>query len=128
MKTVLLVDDDPSIRALLQLYLESAGYATAEAADGHLGVGILDELPVDLVVLDIFMPEMDGLEVLRIIRKRCRPCKVLVISGGSALAGLDMLAHASMFGADAVLEKPFSQQALLDLVDRLIGSPDGEEK
>ena len=124
MKTVLLVDDDPSIRALLRLYLESAGYGVAEAADGHLGLAALDDRPVDLVILDIFMPEMDGLEVLRRLREQCRSCKVLAISGGSAVSGLDLLAHASMFGADAILEKPFGHAALLTHVAGLIGPAD----
>ncbi|MHC1788233.1 response regulator transcription factor [Solidesulfovibrio sp.] len=121
MKSVLVVDDDPSIRALLRLYLESAGYAVIEAADGRRAIMALDGQAVDLVVLDIFMPEMDGLEVLQVLRDHSKSCKVMAISGGSAKIGMDLLGHATIFGADAVLEKPFGETMLLGKVTALIG-------
>ena len=121
MKSVLVVDDDPSIRALIRLYLESAGYAVIEAGDGKRAMAALDGQPVDLVILDIFMPEMDGLEVLQALRERCRTCRVMAISGGSAKIGMDLLHHATIFGADAVLEKPFGAETLLQKVESLIG-------
>ncbi|EHJ49182.1 response regulator receiver protein [Solidesulfovibrio carbinoliphilus subsp. oakridgensis] len=125
MKTVLVVDDDPSIRALIRLYLEGAGYAVIEAADGRLAMSALAGQPVDLVVLDIFMPEMDGLEVLQVLRDQCQSCKVMAISGGSAKIGLDLLDHATIFGADAVLEKPFGAARLLEKTAALIGTAAG---
>ncbi|EFL51560.1 response regulator receiver protein [Solidesulfovibrio fructosivorans JJ]] len=121
MKTVLVVDDDPSIRALIRLYLEGAGYVVMEAADGKLAMQSLSGQPADLVVLDIFMPEMDGLEVLQVLRETCRTCKVMAISGGSAKVGMDLLGHATIFGADDVLQKPFSSETLLEKVEALIG-------
>jgi len=121
-KTVLVVDDDPSIRALIRLYLEGAGYGVIEAADGRRGMQALSEQAVDLVVLDIFMPEMDGLEVLQVLRENCQCCKVMAISGGSAKIGMDLLGHATIFGADAVLEKPFGEALLLQKVEALIGT------
>jgi CheY-like chemotaxis protein len=124
-KTVLVVDDDPSIRALIRLYLEGAGYAVTEAADGRRGMRILSEAAVDLVILDIFMPEMDGLEVLQELREHCRACKVMAISGGSAKVGMDLLGHATIFGADSVLEKPFDESTLIAKVEDLIGPPRG---
>ena len=126
MKNVLVVDDDPSIRALIRLFLEAAGYAVIEAADGRRGMRVLDETPVELVILDIFMPEMDGLEVLQALRERYRACKVMAISGGSAKVGMDLLGHATIFGADTVLEKPFTEATLLGKVAALIGPPGAE--
>ena len=123
MKNVLVVDDDPSIRALIRLYLEGAGYAVVEAGDGRRGMRTLLAAPVDLVILDIFMPEMDGLEVLQKLREQHRACKVMAISGGSAKIGMDLLGHATIFGADAVLEKPFSETTLVTRVGELIGPP-----
>ncbi len=121
MKTILVVDDDPSIRALIRLYLEGAGYQVVEASDGRRGVRLLGEEKIDLVVLDIFMPEMDGLEVLQLMRTQGRGCKVMAISGGSAKVGMDLLGHATIFGADDVLEKPFDEATLLRKVADLIG-------
>ncbi|WP_428560776.1 MAG: response regulator transcription factor [Solidesulfovibrio sp. DCME] len=123
MKTVLVVDDDPSIRALIRLYLEGAGYGVREAGDGRQAMRQLADQPPDLVVLDIFMPEMDGLEVLQQLREQCRSCKVMAISGGSAKIGMDLLGHATIFGADAVLEKPFDAETLLVKAAALIGGP-----
>lgn len=124
MKTVLVVDDDPSIRALIRLYLEGAGYAVSEAGDGRQAMRHMAEQRPDLVVLDIFMPEMDGLEVLQALREQCRACKVMAISGGSAKIGMDLLGHATIFGADDVLEKPFDATMLLGKAEALIGAPD----
>ncbi|WP_300155031.1 response regulator [Solidesulfovibrio sp.] len=124
MKLVLVVDDDPSIRALLRLYLEGAGYGVAEAGDGRQAMRRIVEQPPDLVVLDIFMPEMDGLEVLQQLREQTRPCKVMAISGGSAKIGMDLLGHAVIFGADDVLEKPFDAPTLLLKAAALIGPPE----
>ena len=121
MKSVLVVDDDPSIRALIRLYLESAGYTVIEAGDGKRAMAALDGQPVDLVILDIFMPEMDGLEVLQVLRNHCQSCRVMAISGGSAKIGMDLLGHATIFGADEVLEKPFGEAMLLGKVAGLIG-------
>ncbi len=121
MKTVLVVDDDPSMRALIRLYLEGAGYGVIEAADGRRAMQALEGKDVDLVVLDIFMPEMDGLEVLQVLREHCRTCRVMAISGGSAKIGMDLLGHATIFGADDVLEKPFGEATLLARVETLIG-------
>ena len=122
MKTVLVVDDDPSMRALIRLYLEGAGYGVIEAADGRRAMQALGGEDVDLVVLDIFMPEMDGLEVLQVLREHCRTCRVMAISGGSAKIGMDLLGHATIFGADDVLEKPFGEVTLLARVKALIGA------
>lgn len=120
---MLVVDDDPSIRAIIRLFLEAAGYDVTEAADGRRGMRVLAEMPVDLVILDIFMPEMDGLEVLQRLREHCRACKVMAISGGSAKVGMDLLGHATIFGADMVLEKPFDEATLLAKVRELVGPP-----
>lgn len=126
MKTVLVVDDDPSIRALIRLFLEGAGYAVVEAGDGRRGMRVLSDAPVDLVILDIFMPEMDGLEVLQELREHCQTCKVMAISGGSVKVGMDLLGHATIFGADSILEKPFDESTLIAKVGDLIGPPRGE--
>ena len=125
MKNVLVVDDDPSIRALIRLYLEGAGYGVVEAADGREAMALLDGQAADLVILDIFMPEMDGLEVLQVLRGHSTACKVMAISGGSAKIGMDLLGHATIFGADLVLEKPFGEATLLGKVRSLIGPSAG---
>ena len=68
--TVLVVDDDGHIREVVRFSLEQAGYRVLEAADGRAAVTLFREHPVDVVVLDIIMPEQDGLEVCRRLRER----------------------------------------------------------
>ncbi|MHC1713969.1 MAG: response regulator transcription factor [Solidesulfovibrio sp.] len=82
---------------------------------------LLGNKAIDLVVLDIFMPEMDGLEVLQVLREQNQGSKVMAISGGSTKIGMDLLGHATIFGADDVLEKPFGERILLEKVETLIG-------
>ena len=88
--TVLIADDEKEIRDLLRLYLEKDGYQVLEAEDGRAAVSILEKEEVDLALLDIMMPKMDGYQVLKRIKKwwslspinRCRLMKQKKISNG----------------------------------------------
>ena len=75
-KTILIVEDDPNIAELVQMYLEKEGYNTRIASDGGQGIDLFRQLRPDLVLLDIMLPVMDGWNVLRTIRQdsktRCR--------------------------------------------------------
>ena len=81
---VLIVEDEPNLGRQLRSTLEGAGYAVSEAGDGRQAMRRLAAQPPDLVVLDIFMPEMDGLEVLQQLREQCRSCRVMAISAADA--------------------------------------------
>ncbi|MDQ7830503.1 MAG: response regulator [Desulfovibrionaceae bacterium] len=118
MKTILVIDDDATIRGVVRLYLETEGHVVLEATDGKAGMRLFHANPVDLVILDIFMPEKDGIETIQEIREAGN-CKVLAISGGSPTMGMDFLHHAKAFGANDILVKPFSESELLDTVRRL---------
>lgn len=118
MHTILVIDDDETIRSILRLYLEGAGYTVLSATDGKAGMRLFHGHSVDLVILDIFMPEKDGIETIQEIREAGN-CKVLAISGGSPTMGMDFLHHAKAFGANDILVKPFSEGELLDVVARL---------
>src|SRR3569832_907989 len=65
---VLVVDDEPNIRTVLRGYLEADGFAVSEASDGEHAIAAIDAAPVDVVLLDVMLPGIDGLEVLRRIR------------------------------------------------------------
>lgn len=107
--TILVVDDDPSIRRGLTAELEAAGYATLEAADGDEGARLAAERAPDLVLTDLAMPGVDGFELIARLR-RAGPTPVLVLSvrGGEAdkIRALDL-------GADDFVVKPFSVPELL---------------
>ena len=114
MPTILCIDDEESIQVLLKAALEEAGYRVLTAEHGKHGVRLLEHEAVDLIVVDIFMPEMDGLELIPLIRKTRPAIKMIAISGGSGLK--DYLDTAKKLGAHDTLKKPISLQELLNAV------------
>ena len=117
-QNILVADDDASIRLLIRHSLERAGYDVSEAVNGVEAVRAVHAAAFDLVITDILMPEMDGLETIVHLRKRKPALKVIAISGyENAL----FLADARGLGAARVLAKPFKPSALLALVHDLIG-------
>ena len=107
--TILVVDDDPSIRRGVAAELEAAGYATMEAADGDEGARLAADRPPDLVLTDLAMPVADGFELIARLRRAGRtPIVVLSVRGGDAdkIRALDL-------GADDYVVKPFSVPELL---------------
>lgn len=114
MATILLIDDDAQMRMLCQTALEAAGYCILTAENGPHGLRLLQEQEMDLALVDIFMPNMDGLEVIPLLHKTQPACKIIAMSGGSW--EWDYLDTAKQLGANDVLKKPFSIQELLDAV------------
>jgi DNA-binding response OmpR family regulator len=120
MAFILVVDDDPAVRDSVKTVLSRDGHELIEAADGHQCEAEIRRRVPDLVILDIFMPERDGFETLRSVRRTHPGLKILAISG-SAGGQLDRtLAFALEFGADAVLPKPFPADSLRAAVAALL--------
>lgn len=117
MGKILVVDDDPILRAFAVDMLVRAGHDCAEAADGEIAVEWLERNTADLVVTDMFMPNKDGLEILREIRARWPKTKVIGVSAGWAeIKADDILRVAHRLGADAVTGKPLDEAKFLGLV------------
>jgi DNA-binding response OmpR family regulator len=109
---VLVVDDDPQVRQVIQWALEDDGLAVMAAPDGRTAIALASREVPDLVVLDLTLPEMDGYEVARAIRSgREQPIPFLVITGDG-----DASAKARRVGAYRFLRKPFRIEELLDAV------------
>ena len=104
---VLLVDDDPDFRDALGKQLVHAGYPVAQAADGEEAIEWLKQQTADIVVLDIVMPNKEGLETILALRRSHPRLPVIVISGGGRIDAHDYLHLAENLGAVAVLAKPF---------------------
>jgi DNA-binding response OmpR family regulator len=127
-RTVLVVDDEPTIGEIVSRYLERAGYATKTAADGLEAVRIADAERPDLVVLDLMLPQLDGLQVLRHLREgEDGPTPVILLTAKGEqedkLAGLRN-------GADDYVVKPFSPSELVARVDavlRRVNPPDADD-
>jgi DNA-binding response OmpR family regulator len=106
--TVLVVDDEPIVREVVVRYLEREGFSTREAGDGDLARALIEREPPSLVVLDLMLPGMNGLELCRWIRARSDlPVIMLTARGEEAdrIVGLEL-------GADDYLAKPFSPREL----------------
>lgn len=109
---ILLIEDDDSFRTMLCLTLTHFGNTVVEARNGKEGLALFDPATIDLVITDLVMPETEGIEVLRELRKQSS-VRIIAMSGGGRVKALDYLRIAKALGASAVLAKPFSNEALL---------------
>lgn len=113
---VLVVDDDPKILRLVRTYLEREGFSVVEAADGRAALAAIAlEEPV-LVILDLMLPEVDGLSVLRAVRRRSRTPIIILSARGTVSDRIEGLEE----GADDYLPKPFSPAELVLRVRRVL--------
>jgi DNA-binding response OmpR family regulator len=123
---ILVIDDEPAIRSILSRLLSDQGYQVTTAEDGVRGWALFLEQKPDLVITDIIMPEREGVETIRKIRREYPHAKIIAISGGGRLVNYDVLAVARKFGADEVIHKPFDARGLLEAVVR-VAAADGPE-
>jgi len=117
MPSVLVVDDEDQLRQLIREILEQAGYQVTEARDGKEALIQYRLAPADVVIMDILMPEQDGLGTTSTLRREFPNVKIIAITGSSEMIGiLSFLDVAKMLGAHRALQKPFEMQTLLDTV------------
>jgi CheY-like chemotaxis protein len=117
MAHILLVEDSPEVSMSVREILNSAGHTVADAGTGKQALDKLKAGKFDLIVSDIWMPEMDGIALLKEVRGAGNKIPVVVISGGAPNAPLTYTAPlASTFGANVVLYKPFEKDELLKAV------------
>ncbi len=116
-KQILLVDDDENTRILLTEFLSTAGYGVLEAKDAKEAMKLVDIGPIDLVMTDLRMPEMDGIQLTRAIR-RIRPDLPIIVY--SAHRFIDTAPAALKAGANEYLAKPFLRTKIEQAVGRLL--------
>lgn len=116
MASILVIDDEDSLRDALRRNLQKSGYHVIEANEGKQGLQQLANSPVDLVLIDIFMPGKEGLETIRELRRSYPNIPVIAMSGGGSKGMADVLRVATLLGARRTLLKPFTGQELLDAV------------
>ena len=131
MARILVIDDDQAVRLTIQLVLARAGHEVTLAENGRQGVDLFGDDDFDLLIVDIFMPGMDGLETMRDIHRLRPAVPVVVISGYAFRTPLetvpDFLKMAEKLGAVRTLRKPFKPQELLSIVADALDRADGAQ-
>jgi DNA-binding response OmpR family regulator len=113
--TILIVDDEPVVRALLRAALEPAGSRVIEAVDGEGALEAAWRERPDVIVLDVGLPGLSGVDVCRAVKTHPVPPRVMLITGNRYGPGIEEC------GADGIVEKPFDPHAVLEEARRLLG-------
>lgn len=116
---ILVIDDDGFYRGVIRRILEDGGHQVLETEDGREAVDLYRQFHPDVVVTDIFMPELDGLELIRLARITDPAVRIVAMSDYDRHSGFHVLAIAEQLGADATLPKPIETAQLLNAVAAL---------
>ena len=119
MARVLVVDDESQMRELLCQALEGRGHTVDQAADGREALRRFAQQQPDLVITDLVMPEMEGIETIQALRRKCPAIPIIAISGGGRVEPENYLAIAGQIGADRTFAKPFRLEEILTAVQEL---------
>ena len=127
MHRILIIDDEPHILLMIKKMLERAGYEVDLASNGSEGLSLFKKSPSDLVITDIIMPEKEGLETIREMKRMQPDLKIIAMSGGGKISADNYLDTAKIFGASRIIEKPFTQKQMLFSVQDLLGAQPGKD-
>ena len=119
---VLVTEDDENVRAYLSTILRASGLTPVEAPDGEAALALLGQADIDLLLLDVHLPGMDGFEVLRQVKIRTPGLPVVMLTGASSIPSA---VQAVKDGADNYLEKPLASSSLLDAIHRSLAAAQG---
>ena len=119
MPRILIIDDDLEVLAALSTIISAHGYVVITTPDGREALRIHQSTPVDVVITDILMPQIDGIELIRALRDRDPNVKLIAISGGGWAEPDQFLTMATRFGANATFSKPLPWNSLLETLAAL---------
>jgi DNA-binding NtrC family response regulator len=132
MRRILVVDDDPHICLAIRAWLQQYGFKVAIADGGTNGLRALDNSTFDLMIVDVFMPNMRGFESIRVFHDHAPKVPLIAISGyafaGMAGSSPDSLRMALRFGATRCLRKPFRPSTLLAVIDQCLSEAEPRRK
>ena len=120
MASILVIDDDPQVCSLLKQVLEGEGYTVQSALNGIEGLSLYRRTPAELVILDILMPEKEGLETIVELRRDFPRVKIIAMSAGSERAKINLLDLARRLGAEQTITKPFDLTTITALVTKVL--------
>ena len=121
---ILVVDDNASLHRSLAELLTRSGHEVIQAADGSEASRVWREVELDLVILDLFMPEKDGIETMVELRAFAPGIPIIVMSGGAYGLQMDMLNAAELLGASLTIPKPFTLAEMLEAVRKALPAAD----
>lgn len=122
MALILVIEDVDEVRSVLRRMLEAEGHEVVEAADGGTGIEQYRKKAADLVITDIIMPDKEGLETIRELRRDFPKVKIIAVSGGGRIGPHDYLDLAERFGAQRTIKKPFDQKELIEAVNEVLST------
>ena len=120
MANILVVDDCPLFRAVVSSYLISLGHQVREAVDGVQGLKAYRSEPAEIVLLDAYMPEKDGVETLTELLRHDPKARVIAMSGGGLYGNMIVLQQLAMLGARATLDKPMTLHNLKSAIEEAL--------
>lgn len=131
MHNIVIIDDEPDVRDAVERVLTRAGYSVRTADNATEALAELERSPADVVITDIIMPKINGVQAIELIRKAFPAVRILAISGGgnfgfaayqpNAITTTAYLASATKAGAHLVLTKPFESVELLRALEQVLG-------
>lgn len=117
-RKILVVDDEKDVLEAVRDILEIEGYSVITAEDGKAGTELLRELLPELILTDVVMQDMEGIEFMKAVHRQNKEIPIVVMSGHPV--GTKFFKAAELFGAKATLLKPFSKSELLQVIERCI--------
>jgi DNA-binding response OmpR family regulator len=117
---ILVIDDERQVRDMLEEMLRSAGHAVTMASGGDEALETQRQSPCDLVIVDIFMPGKQGLEIIRELRAESPDLKIVALSGGGGFSRFDALESAVEAGASVTMRKPVDWEELILTIGNLL--------
>ncbi len=123
MQSILVIDDDKLMCLALAKILISAGYNVVQASDGEEGLKLYRTQDFDLVITDLIMPDKEGIQIIRELRKENSRIRIIAMSAGGRGGATDYLKWARLMGAKQCLSKPIKREDLLDAVQAVLALP-----
>ncbi len=120
MARILIIDDNAPTRDILRQALERAGHEVVEASDGRGGIARQQTMPAEVIITDILMPDREGFEAIRELRRDFPTTGIIAMSGGGQIGCETLLTMAERLGAQRVFQKPFGLRDMLEAVHQLI--------
>jgi DNA-binding response OmpR family regulator len=121
--SILLIDDDEPLRSITAEFLRQAGYTVNDAPDGKTGLMLYEAGQHDLIITDIVMPEMEGLELIERLRNAVSRPRIIAVSGGTSFSHAVYLPTAKHLGAQRTLDKPVRPDLLLRTIAEVLAEP-----